>query len=82
MPGCGAATSIVTLGYDPLKKRYVGSWIGSMMSQMWVYDSELATDEKVLTLDTEGPGMTDHSKLAKYRDVIEFKTGDHRILTS
>ena len=38
MPGGGLATMILTLGYDPARKRYVGTWIGSMMSHLWVYD--------------------------------------------
>jgi hypothetical protein len=25
MPGCGAATTVLTLGYDPQKQRYVGA---------------------------------------------------------
>ena len=32
MPGCGAATTLMTIGYDPQKQRYVGTWVGSMMS--------------------------------------------------
>jgi hypothetical protein len=26
MPGCGVATTMLTLGYDPHKQRYVGTW--------------------------------------------------------
>ena len=26
----GATTTLMTLGYDPQKKQYVGTWIGSM----------------------------------------------------
>ncbi len=28
----------MTLGYNPDTKRYLGTWIGSMMTHMWVYD--------------------------------------------
>ena len=38
MPGGGAATTIMTLGYDPREKRFVGTFIGSMMTHLWVYD--------------------------------------------
>jgi Protein of unknown function (DUF1579) len=31
------------------KKRFVGTWIGSMMTYMWVYDGELDRSERVLT---------------------------------
>jgi Protein of unknown function (DUF1579) len=82
MPDCGAATTVLTLGYDPQKQRYVGTWIGSMMTQLWVYDGTLDEVGRVLTLNAEGPHMTAERKLAKYKDVIEFKSGDHRVLTS
>jgi hypothetical protein len=82
MPGCGHATTLMTLGYDPQKKRYVGTWVGSMMTHLWVYDGALDAAEKVLTLDAEGPSMADHSVMATYRDMIERASDDHRILTS
>ena len=82
MFGCGAVTTMLTLGYDPQKQRYVGTWIGSMMTYLWVYDGELDAAEKVLTLNAEGPSMVGEGKMAKYRDVIEFKGNDHRLLTS
>ncbi len=82
MPGGGAATTLLTLGYDPQKQRYVGTWIGSMMTHLWVYDGALDGAGRVLTLDAEGPHMAAEGKLAKYQDVIEFKSDDHRVLTS
>jgi len=82
MPGCGAATAMMTLGYDPQKQRYVGTWIGSMMTHLWVYDGELDAAERVLTLDSEGPAMAGEGKMARYKDAIEFKSGDRRIMTS
>jgi hypothetical protein len=82
MPGGGHATTLMTLGYDEKKARYVGTWIGSMMTHLWVYDGALDATERVLTLDSEGPSMDDEGKLAKYRDVIELKSDDHRVLTS
>jgi Protein of unknown function (DUF1579) len=84
MPGGGGpATMVLTLGYDPLRKRYVGTWVGSMMTHLWVYDGSLDAAERVLTLEAEGPSMVSpESKMAKYRDVIELKSDDHRVLTS
>lgn len=82
MPGCGAATTLMTLGYDPQKQRFVGTWIGSMMTHLWIYHGELNAAESVLTLNSEGPSMSGEGKMAKYRDVIEFKSNDHRVLTS
>lgn len=82
MPDGGIGTTIMTLGYDPVKKRYVGTFIGSMMTHLWLYEGELDPAGKVLTLDTEGPSFTTENKMAKYKDVIEFKSDDHRVLTS
>lgn len=87
MPGGGMATMLMTLGYDPQKKHYVGTWVGSMMTHLWIYTGSMDAEEKVLTLSAEGPKWTEEGKLeegkvAKYRDVIEIKSPDHRVLTS
>ena len=81
MPGGGLATTLMTLGYDPKKKQYVGTWVGSMMTHLWIYEGSLDAEEKVLTLSAEGPNCMDEGKTAKYRDVIEIKSPDHRVLT-
>jgi hypothetical protein len=73
---------MMTLGYDPQRKRYVGTWIGSMMTPLWVYDGALDAAERVLALQTEGPSMAAEGRMAKYKDVIEFKSDDERVLTS
>lgn len=82
MPGGGTATTILTIGHDPQKQRYVGTWIGSMMAKLWVYDGALDASESVLTLAAEGPHMTAEGKTAKYRDAIELASDDHRVFTS
>lgn len=83
MPGGGPATMIITLGYDPKKQRFVGSFVGSMMAQMWVYEGSLDAAGKVLTLDTEGPNFADAGEtMSKYQDIIEIESVDHRVLRS
>jgi hypothetical protein len=82
MPGGEPATTMMTLGYDPAKKRFVGTFIASMMTHLWLYEGDLDAAERVLTLETEGPSMAGDGKMAKYRDVIELKSEDHRVLTS
>ncbi len=82
MPGGDMATMLITLGYDPQNKRFVGTWIGSTMTWLCVYDGSLDAAEKVLTLEAEGPDFVVEGKLAKYRDVVEWKSDDHRVLTS
>lgn len=82
MPGGGESTTVMTLGYDPQKKRYVGTFIGSTMTNLWIYDGGRNGDGNVLTLDTEGPNMTVEGKTARYRDIIEIKSDEHRVMTS
>jgi hypothetical protein len=81
MPGSDAVTTNMTLGYDPHRKRFVGTFVASMMTHLWLYEGALDERERVLTLETEGPNMSS-GKMAKYRDVHEFRTDDHRVLTA
>lgn len=81
MPGDGTAT-MMTLGYDPGRQRFVGTWVGSMMPYLWVYDGLLDTEENVLRLDTEGPCCASGGRIVKQRDVIELKSFDHRVHTA
>lgn len=82
MPGGGVARMIITLGFDSAANRFVGTWIGSMMTHLWVYDGALDAAGRVLTLSAEGPSFTDSGKTAKYQDVVEIISDDHRTLTS
>ncbi|QOY86547.1 DUF1579 domain-containing protein [Paludibaculum fermentans] len=82
MPGCGPATSLMTLGFDTRTNRFTGTWIGSMMTHLWLYDGELNLVGNTLTLDSQGPAMKDLTQLGRYRDVIEIVNDGHRTLTS
>lgn len=82
MPGMGVVRSIMTLGFDETKGRFVGTYLSSMMTYLWVYEGDLDAAGNVLTLETTGPSFTDEGKMARYRDVIEFRSDDHRVLTS
>ena len=74
--------TVLTLGFNPDKKKYVGTFIGSMMTWLWIYEGELDEAEKVLTLDTVGPSSSDDGSIVPYKDSIEFISDDHRVLTS
>lgn len=82
MPDGGPGRTVMTLGYDPVKGKFVGTFIGSMMTNLWVYEGTLDAGGKVLTLDADGPNFADPTKTAKYKDAIEIVSPDHRILTS
>lgn len=81
MPDGSLATTMMTLGYDPQKGRFVGTWIGSMMTNLWVYDGELDADGRTLSLYSDGPSMSGDG-MARYRDAIEIVSDDHRIMTA
>ena len=82
MPGGGAATTMMTLGYDPRRQCYVGTWVGSMMTHMWVYEGHLDATGKNLTLDCEGEDFEQPGRMARYQDIITMKSPDHRLLTA
>lgn len=52
MPGDegGPATTMLTLGFDAAKGKYVGTWFGSMMDNLWVYEGEVEPDGRTLSL--------------------------------
>ena len=80
MPDGGQSRTLMSLGYDPAQDRFVGVWIGSMMTHMWVYSGRL--EGAVLTLDCEGPDFADTGRMARYQDIIELKGDDLRTLTA
>lgn len=80
--GKSETASIITLGYDSAKGRVVGSFVASMMDNLWIYEGSLDEAGRVLTMDTEGPSFTEEGKTARYRDSIEIVSDDHRVMTS
>ena len=82
LPGGGEARMQMTLGYDPEQKVFLGTWMGSMMTHMWIYRGTLDAEGKVLTLETEGPSFKGDGKTARYRDVITIVGPNERTLTS
>lgn len=82
MPEVGPVTTVLTLGYDPDKAKYVGSWIGSMMTHMWVYEGEISADGRTLSLHTTGPDFANPEKTGEYREQIVFTDDDHRSFIS
>jgi hypothetical protein len=83
MPGGGESRNIMTIGFDPRKGRFTGTFIASMGTHLWIYDGELDASGKVLTLSAEGPSMNPEEKSYKsYRDVVEVVSPSQRTLTS
>ena len=82
MPVGDKDRSFMTLGYDPLKQKFVGTFIASMMTYLWIYEGSLDDSGKVLSLDCVGPDFGGGTELANYKDVIAFHSDDHRTLTA
>jgi len=81
-PDGGISNSIMTLGFDPVSKRFVGTYIASVMTHLWPYNGTLDAAERVLTLDSEGPGFPGDGTIVKYQDMIEIIDENNRTLSS
>ncbi len=82
MPDGSPSIMLITLGFDPARNRFAGTFIGSMMTHLWIYDGELDASRRVLTLNAEGPSMAGDGKIIKYQDIVEVESEDHRTLSS
>jgi hypothetical protein len=74
---------IMTLGFDPARGKFVGSFVGSMMTFMWIYEGTLAGD--TLTLDCVGPNMAPGAEpgaTANYQDIVTLVDDNTRTLRS
>lgn len=74
--------AVQTVGYDPVRKKYVGTWIDSMINHMWKYEGTVDAAGTRLTLEADGPDFVVANKTTRYRDAYEFKTKDHIVATS
>jgi len=81
MPDADPMRSVMTLGVDPFKG-FVGTWIGSPMANLVVYDGTLDESAGTLTLACEAPSMDDPTKLVPYLDVVELRGPNERALVS
>ena len=62
------------------KKRFVGTWIESMMTYLWVSSGEPMRPVSCSRSAPKGLAMTGDGKMAQYKDVIEIKSDDRRTL--
>lgn len=75
-------SSVLSIGYDPNKKKYIGTFLCSMDSTLWTYEGTMDESGKKLTLMTEGPSPLDPTQKAVFREVLELKDQDHKSFTS
>jgi hypothetical protein len=74
--------AVQTIGYDDKKKKYVGTWVDSMINYMWQYEGTVDESGKKLVLEAEGPNFMTGGTTTKFRDAYEFKSPDHIEATS
>ena len=67
-------------GYDPMKKKYVGTWIDGMMPHLFVMEGDADAAGKVFTLIGEGFDPAT-GKPAKEKWVTEIKDADTHTMT-
>ena len=72
---------ILTIGYDPAKKRYIGTVVDSMTSHLWQFEGTFDVTGNILTWETEGPVPSPETP-SKFREVTELKSPDHKVFTS
>jgi hypothetical protein len=75
-----STVGMMTLGYEPTKKKFIGTWVSTMDTFMCKYEGTLSGN--TLTLETEMPNPMAGGKMTKMKDVIEIKDKDHKLLTS
>jgi hypothetical protein len=75
-------SSLMTIGYDVPKKKYVGTFVCSAGGELWQYEGSMDPSGKKLILTTEGPNMADPKKQAKYRETLQLVDADHKVFTS
>lgn len=66
--------ALQTIGYDTSKKKYVGTWVDSIMNHMWHYEG--TAEDNRLILNTEGPNYMAEGRIQKFRDIYEFVSDD------
>ena len=76
-----AWSSIMTVGFDTVLQRFVGTFVGSMMSNVWHYQGDLDESQRRLPLECEGPKF-DGAGTCQYRDTIEIVDANRWLFTS
>lgn len=68
-----------TTGYDPAKKKYVGTWVDTMMPAYYTSEATYDPATKTMAAVMEGPDPS--GAVAKTKATTEWKDADTRIFT-
>lgn len=75
-------SSIFSVGYDPVKGKYIGTWIDTMLSKLWTYEGDVNELGTVLTLNATGSCPHEPGRVRQFRERIELVDKDHKVFTS
>ena len=75
-------TVVTILGYDETKKKFVTTTVDAFSKPMYRFEGMADATGKILTLEGEGPNPATPGKSAKFREVCELKTDDHKMYTT
>jgi hypothetical protein len=67
------------MGYDPQKKKYIGTWVDSLSPNAMPMESTYDSSKKVMTAVGEGINM--EGKKAKFKTTSEWKSNDEMLFT-
>ncbi|WP_372024215.1 DUF1579 domain-containing protein [Tistrella mobilis] len=81
MPDGDTGRSLLTIGFDPARGGYTGTWVGSMMTRLWVYEGRMDESGRELTLAAEGPDFSG-TGMALYHDIHRIESEDRRLVVS
>ncbi len=68
-----------TTGYDPAKKKYVGTWVDTMMPSYYTVEASYDAAKKTMTSVMEGPDPS--GQISKTKAITEWKDADNRVFT-
>ncbi|HUL76483.1 MAG TPA: DUF1579 domain-containing protein [Vicinamibacteria bacterium] len=68
-----------TTGYDPAKKKYVGTWVDTMTPSYYTVEATYDAAKKTMSTVMEGPDPT--GQVTKTKAVTEWKDADNRVFT-
>ena len=66
-------------GFDPAKKKYVGTWVDTMSSGYYTVEATYDAATKTMTGTMEGPDPS--GAVAKTKETTEWKDADNRVFT-
>jgi hypothetical protein len=68
-----------TMGFDPAKKKFVGTWVDSMTPGYYTVEGTYDAATKTLTATMEGPDPS--GKVTRTKETTEWKDADTRVFT-